>query len=140
MSQCDVFFNLLFMEDNDYISKIFSGINSDMLLHKAFKANIENFSQEIINEWLDDKLREKHIKIIEKIIIDEKLSKEKSILLYFAIWEKQDRIKEADKKNITDELKEYAINEILGEFVTDVFLDSIPYGRTVLKIIKYLRE
>jgi hypothetical protein len=140
LSQCDVFFNLLFMEDNDYISKIFSGINSDMLLHKAFKANIENFSQEIINEWLDDKLREKHIKIIEKIIIDEKLSKEKSILLYFAIWEKQDRIKEADKKNITDELKEYAINEILGEFVTDVFLDSIPYGRTVLKIIKYLRE
>jgi hypothetical protein len=138
--QCDVFFNLLFMEDNNYISKIFSGINSDMLLHKAFKANIENFSQEIINEWLDVKLREEHIKIINKIMIEENLSKEKSILLYFAIWEKQDRIAEEEKKDIKDELKEHAINGILGEVVTDILLDSIPLARTTFKIVKYLRK
>ncbi len=140
MPQCDVFFNLLFMEDDEYISKIFNGINVDMLLHKAFKSNIENFSQEIINEWLDDRLREEHMEIIEKIIIEENLSEENSILLYFAIWEKQDRIGEEDRKNIKDELKEHAVNEILGEFVADIFLDSVPYSRTALKIIKYLRK
>jgi hypothetical protein len=138
--QCDVFFNLLFMEDNNYISKIFSGINSDMLLHKAFKANIENFSQEIINEWLDDKLREEHIKIINKIMIEEELSEEKSILLYLTIWEKKDRIEEEDRKNIIDELKEHAVNEILGEVVTDILLDSIPLARTTFKIVKYLKK
>jgi len=139
IQQCDVFYNLLFVEDAEYISKIFNGINVDMLLHKAFKSNIENFSQEIINEWLDDNLREEHIKIIEKIMQEENLSQEKSILLYFAIWGKQDKIEEEDRKNLKDELKEHAVNEILGEFVADVFLDSIPYSRTALKIFKYLK-
>jgi len=137
--QCDVFFNLLFMEDDDeYISKIFNGVNTDISLHKAFKEYIKNFSQKIINEWLDYVLREKHIKIIKKIIEEEKLSEKKAILLYFAIWEKQDKIAEEEKKDIKDELKEYAVNEILGEFVADVFLDSISYSRIALKVFKYL--
>jgi len=70
---------------------------------------------------------------------EENLSQKESILLYSAIREKQDKIKEEDRKNIKDELKKHVANEILGEFVADVFLNSISYSRTVLKIFKYLK-
>ncbi|MBA1438308.1 MAG: DEAD/DEAH box helicase family protein [Epsilonproteobacteria bacterium] len=36
IKQCDLFFNLVFMDDSGYIEKIFKGINYDILIHKEY--------------------------------------------------------------------------------------------------------
>ncbi|MFT7860624.1 MAG: DEAD/DEAH box helicase family protein [Sulfurimonas sp.] len=137
--ECDVFFNLLFFTDEDYINKIFSGLDTDILLHKVFKKNLEHFDEEVTQEWLDDEKRDKHLKIIEKIQKDEKIDMEKAILLYFVIWNKQDRIKEQEAKDLKGEVVEQVFEAVIKDVIPEFALDTIPYSRTCLKIYKYLR-
>ena len=139
LKQCDVFFNLLFFEDSDYIAKIFSGINTDINLHKAFKKYLSIYTEEIVNEWIDDAQREKHLEVIKKIMKNDGLEYEKAILLYFLIWNQKDKFEELEKKEITGEMKEQAMGEILAETIPELILDSIPYSRTIYKTYKLLK-
>jgi len=135
IEQCDIFFNLLFFEDGGYIKKIFSGLNTDIELHKAFKKYLHIYDKKIIDEWMNDKTREAdHVPKIKKLVKDEKIDEEKAVLLYFLIYQNRDKI----KGEITDDAKGIAIEEILKECATDLILDSIPYARLGIKTLKYI--
>lgn len=141
LDACDIFYNLLFFEDSNYIERIFSGLNTDIELHRAFKENLEIYAkQEIIDEWINDEKREYHIEIIDRIAKEENLDIKHAMLLYFIIWDKQDKIKEKNKKSIQNEIGEHIATEILNDIVPEIIMDSIPYSRTVLKIYKYLNS
>ncbi|MDD5160035.1 MAG: DEAD/DEAH box helicase family protein [Sulfuricurvum sp.] len=137
---CDKFYNLMFFDDVNYIKRIFNGLNTDMALHAIFQRYIKHFDKETINEWLDDAKRESHLKIINTIVMNESITQEQAILLYFFVWNKKDKIVEKTKNEVKDDVKEHAINEILSEVLSEVVLDSIPFVRTGLKIMSYITK
>jgi hypothetical protein len=141
LEKCDNFYNLVFFEDDKYIDRIFKGLDTDILLHQSFKKYLEFFDKETIEEWLDDKKREKHLEIIKKIEKEEdNIDKEKAIVLYFIVWDKKDKIETNLKQELSDDLKEQVITEVLDEFLPEIILDSIPYARTALKLYKLIKK
>jgi len=132
--QCDVFYNLVFMDDKKYIARIFNGLTTNMAWHKAFQQCIPDIDKKFLGEWCDDNVRTEHVALIEKIQKSETLTREQAVLLYFKVWGATDKLKEKLKREVSDDVKEQVGSEILGEIVSDVIVDSIPYARTLWKI------
>jgi len=136
---CDVFYNLVFFEDNDYLKRIFNGLTTDMKWHSAFQKCIQDMDETTIDDWCDDTKRSAHIMLIKQIQESEGLSRDQAVLLYFKVWIATDQLKEKLKQEVSDDVKEQVATEIIGEIVSDVILDSIPYARTLWKIYNIMK-
>jgi len=132
--QCDKFFNLVFMEDENYIEKIFKGINQDILLHKYFQKYITYYDENIKKEWIDDLKRAKHILNINTIKDTNNIEMPEAILLYFTIYSKKDMLKEDILNSVKDETKEYLLNEIIPEAI-NAFIPGAKIGIKTIKLI-----
>lgn len=139
-NHCDVFYNLVFFEDEDYIKRIFSGLTTDMKWHSAFQKCLQDMDTKTIDDWCDDTKRSAHITLIERIQKSEKLGREQAVLLYFKVWGATDQLKEKLKQEVSNDAKEQAATEILGDIISDVALDSIPYVRTLVKIYNLMKQ
>lgn len=135
LEQCDVFFNLIFFQDNDinYIERIFDGINEDILIHKDFMKYIEYYNEEIINEWLNVDKRHIHLKNINELKSSVDIELPDLILAYFLIYNKKDLLKEEILNDAKEEIKANILSEILPEAVNAI----IPGGKIMYKIAKY---
>lgn len=132
--QCDVFFNLVFFGNkNNYVKRIFDGINEDILIHKDFMKYIEYYDDDIINEWLDSDKRKIHLENINELKASSNTELSKLILAYFLIYNQKDLLKEEIIDDTKEEVKSYFIEEILPEGV-NAFL---PGAKIVYKIAQY---
>lgn len=140
LDECDIFYNLVFMEDDKYIERVFKGIDFDITLHKAFVEYIQLFDKETRKEWIDESKREYHIKIIKEIQKEENLTFDKALLLYFVIYEKQDIIEKKLANDIKQDITQNFLEELLSEIGASVLADVLPMGNTVFKTIKLLKK
>jgi len=140
INECDIFYNLVFMENDKYIERIFKGIDFDITLHKLFVEYIQLFDEETRKEWIDESKREYHIKIIKEIQKEENLTFDKSLLLYFVIYEKQDMIEKKLMNEVKNDITQSLLEEILGELGTSILADIIPAGNILFKSAKLLKK
>jgi len=140
IDECDIFYNLVFMEDDKYIERVFKGIDFDITLHKSFVEHIHEFNEETRKEWIDEKKRAYHIKIIKEIQKEENLAFDKALLLYFVIYEKQDIIEKKLMNEVKNDITQSLLEEILGELGASILADIIPAGNTLFKSAKLLNK
>ena len=131
--ECDAFSNLLFMEDSEYIARIFEGINQDILVHQAFMQYLKFYDEEIRQEWLDDEKREKHLKNIDEFSEIKELELSQQLLLYFSIYKNRDKLKE----EIFDDTKEELLSSFLEEVLPEVVNAALPGAKIAYKIGKW---
>jgi len=134
IDQCDLFFNLVFIDNKDYIKRIFEGINQDIKVHQHFMRYLEYYDDTIINEWKNENKRNKHLKNIESIkeLKDTELSKK--LLVYFLIYKNRDKLKEDIFDDTKEEIKSFVLDEILPETLSAI----LPGGRILYKTGKWL--
>ena len=132
--QCDLFFNLVFIEDGDYVKRIFEGINQDIEVHQHFMKYLSFYDKNILDEWLDDKKRTVHLKNIESISELNDIELSKSMVLYFLIYKNRDKLKEEIFDDTKEEIKSYVIDEILPEALSAI----LPGGKILFKTSKWL--
>jgi hypothetical protein len=132
--QCDLFFNLVFQEEPDYIKRIFAGINQDIKVHQHFMKYLSFYDKNILDEWLDDKNRADHLKNIESISELNDIELSKRMLLYFLIYKNRDKLKEEIFDDTKEEIKSHIIDEILPEALSVV----LPGGKILFKTSKWL--
>ncbi len=132
IEECDAFFNLVFMEDSDYVARIFNGINQDILVHQAFMRYFGYYDEEVRQEWLDGEKRAEHLKNIDEFSELKELELSKQLLLYFSIYKNRDKLKE----EIFDDTKEEMKSIFLDEFLPDTINSFIPGAKIAYKVAK----
>ncbi len=140
IEECDKFFNLVFFDDEEYIKRIFMGLNTDILLHSIFQKHIDHFDKNTIEEWLDDTKRKKHLNVIQKIQTEEDIDEEKAMLLYFIVWEKRDKLKDDQIEEIFQDTKGEITNKIIEEIVGEGLNSIIPGAKIGYKVLKLIVE
>ncbi len=133
IEQCDIFYNLVFMEDDNYIKRIFDGIDQDIKIHQDFMKYLDFYDDKIIQEWIDNSKRDKHIKNIEGISELKNLDYSKQLLLYFSVYRHRDILKEEIFDDVKEEIKASIIEEILPETIGAI----LPAGRILYKVGKW---
>jgi len=131
--QCDVFYNLVFMDEENYIERIFNGLTTDMSWHYQFQKYVEHMDEKVIDEWCNDKKRTSHIKRIEEIEEQESLGKEQALVLYFRVWGCEDKIKQELEQNLKDDIRDTVVEEILPNVLSDL-LPGIRTAETVYRL------
>lgn len=132
--QCDIFYNLVFFQDEKYIEKIFKGINTNIKVHQHFIKYLSLYDNEIINEWIDASKRQEHLDNIKEIKELQREEPSKQLLLYFSVYQKRDMLKEEIFNDTTQEIKDYMMDEILPETINAL----LPGGKIAYKIGKFI--
>ncbi len=129
--QCAAFYNLVFMEDDAYIDKIFASLDTDIRIHKDFVKYLPMYNDETIEKWLNEAERNVCLQTIDAIDEAKDLERSQQILLYFMLYEKR-----KDFENVTQEITE----EILLEAISELANIFVPSSKLVIKLYRLIKN